>query len=204
MNNKKTLWIIVGLAVLAIIIIVIAVSTGSQQPSSTATKTGEDTNIQVAPTDLDKETPIAAPEEVQQAQPIIEGGSKVIDNVVITPEGKPVKTDVTPGSLEAPVRVDIPSQDVLPPETIKLTVKVGSFTPTGFEVRAGQVVTLSLASGDGLVHTMLFDDPSLRALGISANSDVAEVITFNAPTAGEYGFHCDVPGHGESGVMIVK
>ena len=207
MNNKKTLWIIVGLAVLAVIIIVIAVSTGSQQPSSTATKTGEDTNIQVAPTDLDKETPIAAPEEVQQAQPMIEGGSKVIDNVVVTPTGEPVKTDVTPGSPEAPQQTPPINPEALPSGTVKLEASAEGFNPPQFEVKAGQLITLSLTSVDNITHVLLFDDPILSAVAIGIGPGETRAITFNAPTAGEYGFHCDVPGHsarGEVGKMIVK
>ena len=207
MNNKKTLWIIVGLAVLAIIIIVIAVSTGGQKSSTTATKTGEETNIQVAPTDLDKETPIAAPEEVQQAQPMIEGGSKVIDNVVVTPTGKPVKTDVTPGSPEAPQQTPPVNPEALPSGTVKLEASAEGFNPSQFEVRAGQLVTLSLTSVDGDIHIFVFDDPQLSALAMGLGPDETKAITFNAPTAGEYSFHCDVPGHaarGEVGKMIVK
>ncbi len=119
MNNKKTLWIIVGLAVLAIIIIVIAVSTGSQQSSGTATKTGGEIDVPVAPTDLDKETPIATPEEVRQDQSMVEGGSQIIANVVVTTNGKPVKTDVTPGSPEAPQKTPPDNPEALPSVTVK-------------------------------------------------------------------------------------
>ena len=207
MNNKKTLWIIVGLAVLAIIIIVIAASTGSQQPSGTATKTGEETNIPVAPTDLDRNTPIATPEEVQQAQPVVEGGSKVVDNVVVTPTGEPVKTDVTPGSPEAPQQTPPVNPEALPAGSIKLEASAEGFNPAQFEVKAGQVVTLSLTSVDNITHVLLFDDPQLSAVAIGVGPGETRAITFNAPAAGEYGFHCDVPGHaarGEVGKMIVK
>ena len=207
MNNKKTLWIIVGLAVLAVIIIVIAVSTGSQQPSGTATKTGGEIDVPVAPTDLDKETPIATPEEVRRAQSMVEGGSKIIDNVVVTPTGKPARTDVHAGSPEAPQQTPPINPEDLPAGTIRLEASAEGFNPPQFEVRAGQLVTLSLTSVDGDIHIFVFDDPQLSALAMGLGPDETKAITFNAPTAGEYSFHCDVPGHaarGEVGKMIVK
>ena len=207
MNNKKTLWIIVGLAVLAVIIIVIAVSTGSQQSSGTATKTGGEIDVPVAPTDLDKETPIATPEEVEQASSVVEGTSKVIDNVVVTPTGKPARTDVHAGSPEAPQQTPPINPEDLPAGTIRLEASAEGFNPPQFEVRAGQLVTLSLTSVDNITHVLLFDDPILSAVAIGIGPGETRAITFNAPTAGEYSFHCDVPGHaarGEVGKMIVK
>ena len=207
MNNKKTLWIIVGLAVLAVIIIMIAVSTGSQQSSGTATKTGGEIDVPVAPTDLDKETPIATPEEVEQASSVVEGTSKVIDNVVVTPTGKPARTDVHAGSPEAPQQTPPINPEDLPAGTIRLEASAEGFNPPQFEVRAGQLVTLSLTSVDNITHVLLFDDPILSAVAIGIGPGETRAITFNAPTAGEYSFHCDVPGHaarGEVGKMIVK
>ena len=207
MNNKKTLWIIVGLAVLAVIIIVIAVSTGSQQPSGTATKTGGEIDVPVAPTDLDKETPIATPEEVEQASSVVEGTSKVIDNVVVTPTGKPARTDVHAGSPEAPQQTPAINPEDLPAGTIKLEVSAEGFNPPQFEVKAGQLVTLSVTSVGDDIHIFVFDDPQLSALAMGFGPGETKAITFNAPAAGEYSFHCDVPGHaarGEVGKMIVK
>ena len=200
MNNKKTLWIIVGLAVLAVIIIVIAVSTGSQQPSGTATKTGGEIDVPVAPTDLDKETPIATPEEVEQASSVVEGTSKVIDNVVVTPTGKPARTDVHAGSPEAPQQTPAINPEDLPAGTIKLEVSAEGFNPPQFEVKAGQLITLSLTSVDNITHVLLFDDPILSAVAIGIGPGETRAITFNAPTAGEYSFHCDVPGHAARGL----
>ena len=202
--NKKTTWLIIGLVVVVIIIAIIA-SSGKQQ---TGTNKSSEANVPVAsPEALSKEA-IATPEAVQQAQPVVEGASKVIDNVVVTPTGKPVKNDALAGTAEAPQRTDISNPDVLPPEAIKLTVSNQGFNPAQFEVEAGQVVTLGLSTTDG-VHTIVFDDPSLQAIRLNVNPEVGRAITFNAPTeAGEYSFYCDVPGHrednGETGVMVVK
>ena len=202
--NKKTTWLIIGLVVVVIIIAIIA-SSGKQQ---TGTNKSSEANVPVASSEALSKEAIATPEEVQQAQPVIEGASKVIDNVVVTPAGKPVKNDALAGTAEAPQRTDISNPDVLPPEAIKLTVSNQGFNPAQFEVKAGQVVTLGLSTTDG-VHTIVFDDPSLQAIRLNVNPEVGRAITFNAPTeAGEYSFYCDVPGHrednGETGVMVVK
>jgi len=66
---------------------------------------------------------------------------------------------------------------------------------------------LALSSVDNITHVLLFDDPVLAGVAIGVGPNETRAITFNAPKAGEYGFHCDVPGHtarGESGKMIVK
>ena len=202
--NKKTTWLIIGLVVVVIIIAIIA-SSGKQQ---TGTNKSSEANVPVASSEALSKEAIATPEEVQQAQPVVEGASRVIDNVVVTPTGKPVKNDALAGTAEAPQRTDISNPDVLPPEAIKLTVSNQGFNPAQFEVKAGQVVTLGLFTTDG-VHTIVFDDPSLQAIRLNVNPEVGRAITFNAPTeAGEYSFYCDVPGHrednGETGVMVVK
>jgi len=205
MNNKKTIWLIISLVVVVIIIAIIA-SSGKQQ---TGTNKSSAVNVPVAsPEDLSRDI-IVTPEEVQQAQPVVDGASKVVNNVVVTPTGKPVKNDALAGTAEAPERTDISNPDVLPPEAIKLTVSADGFNPAQFEVKAGQLVTLSLFTTDDSVHTIVFDDPSLQAIRLNVNPEVGRAITFNAPTkAGEYSFYCDVPGHrednGETGVMIVK
>ena len=88
-----------------------------------------------------------------------------------------------------------------------MTGSAEGFKPSTFEVKAGQLVTMSLTSVDKMTHVLLFDDPSLAAVAIGVGPDETRAITFNAPKAGEYAFHCDVPGHaarGEKGVMIVK
>mgnify|MGYP001176792822 CR=1 FL=1 len=205
MDKKKTVWLIIGLLVIIIIIAVLV--SASSRPSDNNTSSA--VNVPVAsPEDLSKDI-VATPEEVEQAQPVVEGASKVVNNVVVTPTGKPAKNDVLAGTAEAPQRADITNLDVLPPEAIKLTVSSQGFNPAQFEVKAGQLVTLGLSTTDDSVHTIVFDDPSLQAVRLNVNPQVGRAITFNTPTeAGEYSFYCDVPGHrennGETGVMIVK
>ena len=205
MDNKKSVLIIAGVALIAVLLVVIVVMQGNQQPGGSLGSNQEP--VRVAPTDLDTETPIAPPEEVAQAQPVVEGTSKVIENVVVTPTGKPVKNDARPGSPEAPQQTAPISAEALPSGSVKLTGSAEGFKPNTFEVKAGQLVTMSLTSVDKMTHVLLFDDPSLAAVAIGVGPDETRAITFNAPKAGEYTFRCDVPGHaarGEEGKMIVK
>lgn len=202
--NKKNLLIIGGVAILAIILVVLVVATGNKKNGGVAQKTPE---IKVAPTNLDSEQQIVTPEEAIKAEPLIDGTSKVVDNIVITPMGKPVKNDVRPGSPEAPQQTAPVSVESLPSGSIKLTGSAEGFKPEKFEVKAGQLVTLSLTSVDQKTHVLLFNDPKLSSIGLGVGPDETRAITFNAPEAGEYAFRCDVPGHaarGEKGVMIVK
>ncbi len=205
MDNKKNLLIIVGVAVLAVILVAVIVLVGGKKQGGT-NKLGSN-KVQVAPTNLDVEKPIATPEQVASAQPVVEGSSKVVDNVVVTPEGKPVKTNVQPGSPEAPQQTAPVAVEKLPSNTIKLGASAEGFKPNTFEVKAGQLTTLSLTSTDGITHVFMFDEPSLSAVAIGVGPSETRAITFNAPKAGEYAFRCDVPGHagrGETGKMIVK
>lgn len=205
MDNKKNLLIIAGVAVLVVALVAVIVLVGGKKQGGTNQAGGN--KVQVAPTNLDVEKPIATPEEVAAAQPVIQGSSKVVDNVVVTPEGKPVKTDVQPGSPEAPQQTAPVAVEQLPENTIKLGASAEGFKPNTFEVKPGQLVNLSLTSTDGITHVFFFDDPSLSAVAIGVGPNETRAITFNAPKAGEYSFRCDVPGHaarGEVGKMIVK
>ncbi len=204
MDNKKNLLIIAGVAVLAIILVMVVVVAGNKKAGNNISGESE---VKVAPTDLDTDKAIATPEEVMQAKPVVEGTSKVMENVVVTPTGKPVKNDARPGSPEAPQQTAPISVEALPGGSVKLTGSAEGFKPNTFEVKAGQLVTMSLTSVDKMTHVLLFDDPSLAAVAIGVGPDETRAITFNAPKSGEYAFHCDVPGHaarGEKGTMIVK
>ena len=205
MDNKKSLMIIIGVAILAVILVVIVVMVGNKKSGNVAQQNGGE--VKVAPTNLDVEKPIATPEEVMQAKPTVEGTSKVMDNVVVAPTGKPVKNNAIPGSPEAPQQTAPISSDNLPKGSVKLSVSAQGFSPASFTVKPGQVVTMSLSSTDTQTHVLLFDDAALSAVAIGVGPKETRAITFNAPKAGEYAFHCDVPGHaarGEKGVMIVK
>ncbi|MBI5220375.1 MAG: cupredoxin domain-containing protein [Candidatus Liptonbacteria bacterium] len=127
---------------------------------------------------------------------------------VLAPSGKPVKLDVTPGTPEAPQQSNPVAKPAdLPSKTVKITMSSGGISPSGFTVKAGEPVTIGVTSGDSQTHVFKFDDPSLDAVAVGVGPGETRAITFPAPKAGTYKFHCDVPGHssrGEVGEMIVK
>ncbi len=127
---------------------------------------------------------------------------------VVTPSGKPVKLNVTPGTPEAPQQSNpIAKPADLPSKTVKLVISSAGFSPKEITVSAGQPVTIGVTSGDSQTHVLKFDDPSLDAVAVGVGPGETRAITFPAPKAGTYKFHCDVPGHsgrGEVGDMIVK
>ena len=140
--------------------------------------------------------------------PEAENMSPVLDGVVVTPEGEPVKNDVTPGSPDAPQQSAPISQEEAPANSIKITMTAEGITPAEFSVKAGELVTLVVTSGDQWTHVFKFKDASLSAVAVGIAGQETRSISFNAPSQkGEYQIFCDVPGHearGETSKMIVK
>lgn len=126
---------------------------------------------------------------------------------VVTQQGAPVKLDATPGTPEAPQQSNPIGANSIPAGAVKLSISAAGFSPNTFSVRAGDPVTITLTSTDSQTHVLLFEDASLAALAVGVGPGETRAITFNAPKAGTYAFHCDVPGHagrGERGTMTVK
>ena len=154
------------------------------------------------------------------AQPPIEGqhtdqgvvvapGTSAVSSTgqVVTKQGQPVKLDAEPGTPEAPQQSNPITTNNIPTGAVKLSVSAEGFSPSSFSVNAGAPVTITLTATDSQTHVLLFDDASLSALAIGVGPGETRAITFNAPKAGTYGFHCDVPGHsgrGEKGTMKVN
>jgi len=99
-------------------------------------------------------------------------------------------------------------EDEIPEEAFKITMTAEGISPSGFEVDKGVKVVLSITSGDSWTHVFKFEDESLKDAIVGVAPNETRVITFYTPDeAGEYEFHCDLPGHaarGEIGEMIVK
>lgn len=182
--NKKSLyiWIVVGVIVAIAIGVYLALDQQSAQE-----QTGE---VQGTP--------------VATGTSIINDEGRVVNN-----EGIEVRNDVEPASPEAPQQSD-PIEDAaaVPATAIKLTVSAEGFSPSSFEVDAGDPVSLSVTSTDDFTHVFAFKDKSLSAVAVGLAPGETRVISFNAPdTEGEYTFYCNVPGHegrGEVGTMIVN
>ncbi|MBI4652678.1 cupredoxin domain-containing protein [Candidatus Kuenenbacteria bacterium] len=150
---------------------------------------------------------ILTPEIQQKIMPGVSPVTK--EGKVVTPEGKPVRLDVVPGTTEAPqLSNPIKNLEQLPAEAVKLIVTEKGLQPLSFTVKAGGVVNLIITSGDSHMHMFRFKDPLLSAVEIGPSRGETLAMVFNAPEkAGEYEFYCDVPGHenrGEKGKMIVK
>lgn len=108
------------------------------------------------------------------------------------------------GAAEAPKPV-IVAKDKLPKSTIKLEIGSDKITPNTFTVKAGQPVSLAVTSGDGKPHVFIFSNSVIGAIVIGVGPSETKAITFNAPVAGTYSFHDNIPGHQNvSGTMIVK
>lgn len=109
---------------------------------------------------------------------------------------------------ESPKQSSAMKESEIPKEAIKLKLNEGSFSPSTFEVKKGQTVTVAVVSEDGLGHTFRFRDVALADVVVTVAPGQIRVVTFYAPSkAGEYEFYCSMRGHearGEKGKMIVK
>ena len=177
--NKKTIWTIVIIVVLvAVGIILLNLPPKKAAPGTVSKETTETTPGEVAPGIVPKE----------QAAEALKG-------VEVVPVATPGTTKEEAGKESA--------EGV----TVKLNVSASGFEPKEFDVNAGQMVTLSVSSGD-MTHVFKFDAPELQNVALGLASNETRAIAFKAPAGkGDYSFYCDVPGHrarGETGVMHVK
>ena len=195
--KKNITWIIVIIIILVVLAIILL-----NAPKAIAPGTSGDEAV--IPNEATEEEKIEALEGAEQVVP---DASPVSDEgEVLTSEGAPVDNTALPGSPEAPKQSRALDEKEIPLDAVKLTVTESGFIPNEFTVKVGQAITLSLTSGDK-THVFKFDDAGLQAVAIGVAGNETRAITFNAPTAGDYSFYCDVPGHrgrGETGVMHVK
>ena len=140
------------------------------------------------------------------AKVLIPEGSLVSEEgEVLTPDGELVDNAALPGSPDAPKQSRSLSEEGIPKEAVQLIVSASGFSPNEFEVKSGDVVTLSVTSADR-THVFKFDDTSLQGLALGIAGEETRAMTFKAPVVGDYTFYCDVPNHrerGETGVMHV-
>ncbi len=224
-ESKKKIFLILGLVLVVAIIVVAAVMSSQKNGSGEPNDANVDTNVDAGtdsadiPADAQPYVPEGAPigedgevmipEALKEATVAVVGANPIAkDGTVVTTEGVPVKNDAVPMSPEAPKQTPPVAKEQLPASTVKLEISSAGWNPKEFSVKAGAPVTLAITSGDDYTHVFMFDDPSLSAVAVGVSPRETRAITFNAPDkAGEYAFHCDVPGHaarGEVGKMIVK
>ena len=208
--KNNTIWTIIIVVVLVILGIILLSSKPKVTPEEGALPEGEEV---VLPEGGEGEVVLpegegeGAAEPLEEAEAVIPEGSPVSEEgEVLTPAGEPVDNTALPGSPDAPKQSRSLSEEEIPEKAIKLTVSASGFVPNEFDVKSGDVVTLSLTSADR-THVFKFDDASLQGVAIGVAGNETRAITFKAPAAGDYTFYCDVPGHrgrGETGVMHVK
>lgn len=208
--KKSTTWIIVIVIIIVLAIILLSTPKASAPKSVTPKVPGGQAVAPKGETVAPKGqvgTGTETPNVLKGAKQVVPETSPVSkEGKVLTSKGTPADNTALPGSPEAPKQSRSLSKKEIPSSAVKLTVTAKGFVPNEFTVKAGQVVTLSLTSGDK-THVFKFDDPKLKAVAIGIAGNETRAITFNAPAAGDYTFFCDVPGHrarGETGVMHVK
>ncbi len=94
----------------------------------------------------------------------------------------------------------IPESDI-PAGATKLTVTASGFSPTTITAQAGSVITLAVISGDNETHVFKFDNQALSSISIGVGPYGIRVLTFVINKTGIYGFHDDVPGRAQAGVV---
>ena len=221
MDKKTKMIIFAGIAIVIVAVIVAMMTTGDkgtqapvqpgeenqgqEQNVDTGLKPGE---IVESKSVIDEEA--VTPEVLADAKPIAPGASLITsDNIVVTPEGVPVKMNIDSASVEAPREsgnMD-PNSIKADKNTIKMSVSAAGFVPNTFTVDAGQLVNFALTSTDEFAHIFTFRDEAMSGGILGVAGGETKMKSWNAPKAGEYEFYCSIPGHagrGEVGKMIVK
>ena len=208
--KNNTIWTVIIIVVLVILGIILLSSKPEVTPEEGALPEGEEEIILPEEGEGSEFLPEGGEEAIEvleEAEAVIPEGSLVSDEgEVLTPAGEPVDNTALPGSPDAPKQSRSLSEEELPEKAIQLTVSASGFVPNEFDVKSGDVVTLSVTSADR-THVFKFDDASLQGVAIGVAGNETRAITFKAPVKGDYTFYCDVPGHrgrGETGVMHVK
>lgn len=205
------MWILLGVLAVIVIIVAVAVYQGGREQGPA--RPGTPGVGQVTPGEGEGEgtgevdgEPVQVPDEPQNVV-VVPGANPITpDNRVLTTSGEETRNDVSGASGLAPQQTMNVSREELPDSVIKLNVSTdGGFVPAEFTVSAGQPVTISITNLDSnRSHTLAFTDPSMSAVILGAGPSETRAITFKAPAAGTYDFIDGIPGHNESGRMIVR
>lgn len=207
------------LGVLAVIVIIIIVAVSSKKvgmivnPEAVIPELTKNVATTTAPGEIVPSKSVvtlatSTPEIIKESAPVAYGSSLVTkDNKVITPQGTPVKLNVSPASPDAPTESQPVAVAPSGANTIKVSASGAGFTPNEFTVKEGQLVNFALTSVDDFTHVFRFTDKALAGTLLGVASGETRVKSWNAPKKGTYDFICDIPGHagrGETGKMIVN
>lgn len=217
-NKKKTILLIIGLIVVVAIVVAIFVSTKQEQkPGQTGSRPGTQTpSEQIEGEGIEGEDfdPIDLEGEVSS---VLEGAAQVApganyvnkDGKVIDDEGNEILSNARYDSPSAPRQTQALENPEEIDADIRLTLSAeDGFNPSEVTVNRGQAVTMLLTGTDEHSHGITFSDEALSGVFINIRPGETRGVTFNAPdVAGEYGFHCGIPGHdtrGEVATLIVR
>lgn len=89
----------------------------------------------------------------------------------------------------------------IPSGAVKLTVTSEGFSPSVITASAGSVVVLAVISGDNETHVFKFDNPDLSSVSVGVGPYGIRTLSFVINKSGVYGFHDDVPGRAQAGVV---
>ena len=128
---------------------------------------------------------------------------------VVAKSGDVAQNNATQGTASSPTQSVNINPVQLPKDSVNLTLNSNqTITPNSFTVHPGQAVLLAVTNSTPWSEVILFQDPSLAAIGFSLTANTTRAMTFNAPNKlGEYAFYSDVPSQAEAGLrgkMIVK
>ncbi|MFA6995620.1 MAG: cupredoxin domain-containing protein [Patescibacteria group bacterium] len=218
--DRNKILIVLGAVVLVVLVVLLALD---QRQKIGAGKNNQGSGASVPVQSLTTASPeelavskgviplaTATPETLKTAQAVASGASLITaSNIVVTPQGTPVKLNVAPASFDAPTESAPVASSSIPnnANTIKMTISAAGFTPNTFTVKAGQLVNFALTSTDNFSHIWMPDDPALTGTILGVAGMETRMKSWNAPKKGTYPFHCVVPGHaarGEAGTMIVE
>ena len=179
--KNNTIWTVIIIVVLVILGIILLSSKPEVTPEEGALpEGGEEIVIPEGEGEFLPEGGEEAIEVLEEAEAVIPEGSLVSDEgEVLTPAGEPVDNTALPGSPDAPKQSRSLSEEELPEKAIQLTVSASGFVPNEFDVKSGDVVTLSVTSADR-THVFKFDDASLQGVAIGVAGNETRAITFKA------------------------
>lgn len=83
----------------------------------------------------------------------------------------------------------------------KITIDMDeyNFIPQNFEAPVGQQITIELNNVGKMAHDMKFDTVDAQSELVGTSESTTLAVRFDE--AGEYPFHCTVPGHKEAGMV---
>ena len=118
----------------------------------------------------------------------------------------PSASDVTGPSLSAGdyklINQSSPlAENQIPAGAMQLSVSASGFSPAVITAKAGSVITLEIISTDGGTHVFKFDNQALSSVSIGVGPYSVRTLSFIIDKSGIYGFHDDVPGHAQAGIV---